>query len=250
MGGKENSSYAERVDAFCDSFEQGKERIFNENLHNTAPCKAVPCDIVKEIFKARDALLHSSEDAADDYEFYKKSFDEYEEKGSSAPNYVLGGCYEFLKDYSELTEWIDVEVYSTGYYLADEGKYQGICKLLNGADVVVFHVACEEQPSELYQVLYFDGSELRVFTPFSGNAVNVVTMTALGDEGYTKFDKLAGDLYSKVYPDGLPDVNDYEFAEATKLGYLSFLGYTEDDFESGLFPDKALVDKEIEMVLS
>ncbi len=116
--------------------------------------------------------------------------------------------------------------------------------------MIVFQVVCDEQPSELYQVLYFDGTELRVFTPFSGNAVNAVTMTALGDEDCTLLEKLEGDLYSKVYPNGLPEVAESNFAEAARLGYLQFLGYTEKEFQTGIRSDKKLVDKEIETVLS
>ncbi len=224
----------------------------NENLQNIVPRKAVPCDIVKELFKVRDTLLDSADrNTIKVYEVaYEKFFEEYEERGSATANDVLGSCYDFIKYYSKSEKGIDVVIDSSDYRLAEEGKYQGICKLPNGAEVIVFQVVCDEQPSELYQVLYFDGTELRVFTPFSGNAVNAVTMTALGDEDCTLLEKLEGDLYSKVYPNGLPEVAESNFAEAARLGYLQFLGYTEKEFQTGIRSDKKLVDKEIETVLS
>ncbi len=64
----------------------------NENLQNIVPRKAVPCDIVKELFKVRDTLLDSADrNTIKVYEVaYEKFFEEYEERGSATANDVWG----------------------------------------------------------------------------------------------------------------------------------------------------------------
>jgi len=146
---------------------------------------------------------------------------------------------------------MDVRVYSAGYYLAEKGRYQGICKLPNGADIVVFDVPCEENSNSICQVLYFDGTDLRIFTPFAGNAVNVAFMTALGDEYYSWIEKFEGKLFDKVYPNGLPASDDENFHEKATEGYGHFLGMSEEGKDSWYVTlDWNAMDDEIERVLS
>jgi hypothetical protein len=65
--------------------------------------------------------------------------------------------------------------------------------LQNGANVILFYYEGEESPSNMVSALYFDGSELKFFTPYEGNGVNVDYQSAIGDEDYTNLDEPEGD---------------------------------------------------------
>lgn len=223
--------------------------MLNKGFTNTNTKKAVPCDLISEIFKLRDVVLEKDEYNAKLYsEYYEEYFQNYKDD-----DYSLGSCIGFLEE-SEFGIERDINIYSTEYYLSSNGKYQGICKLPNGADIIVFHAYCEEQPSNMCKVLYFDGEKLRIFTPYEGNAVNVVFKTCLLDEGNGNKYNINKEYLNQIYPNGLNldyEIEDYDdYLEAVWEGYAKFLGMDIDDFVNGSFTlDWDAICNEIEKVL-
>lgn len=223
--------------------------MLNKGLTNINGKKAVPCDLIFEIFKLRDIILEKDEYTAKLYpKYYEKYFLNYEND-----NYSLGSCVRFLED-SEFGIKKDISIYSEEYYFNSNGKYQGICKLPNGADIIVFYASCEEQPSGMCKVLYFDGEKLRIFTPFEGNAVNVALGTCLLDEGIGNKKKVNEKYLNHIYPNGLNldyEIDNYDdFLEDAWNGYAKFLGMDYDNFLDGKFIlDWDAICNEIEKVL-
>lgn len=223
--------------------------MLNKGFTNTNGKKAVPCNLISEIFKLRDIILEKDEYNANlYYEYYENYFLNYKDD-----DYSLGSCICFLEE-SEFGIKKDIAIYSGEYYLSSKGKYQGICKLPNGADIIVFHAYCEEQPSNMCKVLYFDGEKLRIFTPYEGNAVNVALGTCLLDEGIGNKDNINEEYFNQIYPNGLNmnyDIEDYDdYLDAAWEGYAKFLGMDIDDFTNGSFTlDWDAICNEIEKVL-
>lgn len=222
--------------------------MLNKGLTNTRGNKAVPCDLISEIFKLRDIVLKKDEYQAKSYpEYYEEYFQNYKDD-----DYSLGSCIRFLEE-SEFGIKEDIAIYSSEYYFSSNGKYQGICKLPNGADIIVFHAYCEEQPSNMCKVLYFDGEKLRIFTPYEGNAVNVALGTCLLDEGIGNKNNINEEYFNQIYPNGLNnyDIEDYDdYLDAAWEGYAKFLGMDIDDFTDGSFTlDWDAICNEIEKVL-
>lgn len=205
--------------------------MYNKGYTNTTEFKAVPCNIVEEIFRARDTILACDDDTKKDYEgMFKESFEDWKSDLRS-----LGDCFCFLTDYQSKkckVVDIDINIYSIDYYQSRKGKYCGLCKLPNGADIIVFDVSGEESGFSMCQVVYFDGNMLRTFTPYQGNAVNMITKTCLGDEEYMdKHIVVNDDLYKIVYPDGL-DFNSYDYANKAFSKYCVFTGLVESENEA------------------
>ena len=236
--------------------------VLNKGFTNTVAKKAVPCDLVAELFKLRDYLLEHDEDYADMYDIYEDDFENWNQD-----DYQLGNCViSMIQDNGIVA---DTSIYSSEYYLNTNGKYQGICKLPNGADIIVFDCCCEEQPSGMYTVLYFDGEKLRLFTPYEGNAVNIALNTCLLDEEYVVKPKINNEYVSQIYPNGLnldwvnvkwSNLKDEEFdayydmceqaKEDARKGYAEFLGMKFSDFKDGNFDlDVDAICNEIENVL-
>ena len=204
--------------------------MFNKGLHNKTEFKAVPCNLVKKIFKIRDEILSDCDDyTLEDYnDMYKSYFESIDTNANS-----LGMCFSFILNYSYDLVKTDVQIYTCEYGLNNKGKYQGVCKLHNGAEIIVFNVAGEESGYNMLQVVYFDGEFLRTFTPFEGNFVNVLTMTCLGDEVYCKLDEFDNDLYKEVLGDKVVSIKDDDFEEQMYEGYCRFQGF-DCDYNSSL----------------
>ena len=218
--------------------------MINIGEHNTVAKKAVSCNIKAEIFKLRDKAL-TEKYASDSYEYYKKYFDNYNDED-------IGKCVNFLCDcYSKFTP--DIYIYTDERYLCEEGTLQGITKLPNGANIVVFKVYNEEHDFTMCQVLYYDGEELKLFTPYEGNAVNIITSTCIGDEHCaldTEIDK-AHPLANLIYPDGINEDIITDDEEAAKNKYMMYFGISEEDADDdNLELDWDAIDKEIISALS
>lgn len=210
--------------------------MFNKGYVNSIEFKAVPCNIVEKIFEARDKILScADEDTKEDYEdMFEESFNDWKSE-----SYALGECFAFLVDYQ--TEGckvvdVDINIYSTEYYLSTQGKYIGLCKLPNGADIIVFHVYGEESGFTMCQVVYYDGTMLRTFTPYQGNAVNIATKTCLGDETYTSKNIVNDDFFKKVYPSGV-DFKEYGFSDELFEKYCVFTGLVESEDDADELKD-------------
>lgn len=206
-------------------------KLLNKGYTNTTEFKAVPCNIVEKIFEARDKILFNCEDyVKEDYEeLYKECFEEW-----SSEDYALGECVSFLKEFSnENCKVIDVDIYiyTSEHYLATKGKYRGLCKLPNGADILVLDVYGEETGINMCQVVYYDGTMLRTFTPYQGNAVNIATKTCLGDEAYTTKDAIDSELFKKIYPSEV-DFSDYDNWNEMLARYYVFTGLVESEDEA------------------
>lgn len=221
--------------------------LINKGEHNTVIRKAVPCDLKAEIFKARDETL-KDEYAKKLYDMYQRYFDEYNKE-----TYSIGGCINFICDCNDNFK-PDVYIYTGERYLCNKGTLQGITKLPNGADIIVFQVCAEESGISICQVLYYDGEKLRLFTPYEGNAVNVITKTCLGDEEYAKEEDFdySHPLVSIVYPDGLSeDLIAEDYDEEAKCRYMMHYGISKEDAErDNIALDWEAINKEILDVLN
>jgi len=233
----------------------------NKRFTNTQRQKAMPCDIVQEILKARNAILTemSIEDSKLYYDgLYREHFIavdsnivKYEvNKPVENEDCDLGSCVSFLMQHGNLKS--DVEIHSTKYYLNQEGRYKGVCDFRNKnndvCQIVVFCVRAEELDISIIQVLYFDGEKLCLFTPYKGNSVNVVFKTCIGDERYSNAyfelrksvkenngkhsidEFLDTGLIEMIYSDGLPeDEESDEYFEKMAYGYAKFLGLSKPE---------------------
>lgn len=226
--------------------------LLNKGLTNSVEKKAVPCDLIAEILKLKDTLLQTDETFAEEYEqYYEDDFENCDQE-----DYILGDCIQALT-YSDTGIKDNVAVYSGELYFNHKGKYQGKCKLPNGADIIVLEICCEEEPTSMCKVLYFDGEKLKLFTPYEGNAVNVALRTCLLDEEYMHENNVDEKYLKQIYPDGLDldwkdkDFEDYElFRDTARRGYAKFLGIDMDDFENGDFKlNWDAICNEIETVL-
>ena len=89
------------------------------------------------------------------------------------------------------------------------------------------------------QVVYYDGTMLRTFTPYKGNAVNIATKTCLGDETYTSKNIVNDDFFKKVYPSGV-DFNEYDFSDELFEKYCVFTGLVESEDDADGFKDRRI----------
>lgn len=246
--------------------------ILNKGFHNTVTKKAVPCNLIQKLIDAKDELIQNLD--AFDYEYYeddaKEDFDALE--SGNYESYTIGSCIIELLNMEGHEDYIerDVEVYTTEMYSDKpqkdsmyDSKYIGIEKLPNGADIIGFQTCCEEKPTYLLQYLYYDGEKLRIFTPYEGNAVDIVTRTALQDEYYKQNADENSPLCPILFPDGV-DVDlyskvtftengkEYELAQGDYIvyNYMKYFGANiqpDDYFDPEV--DASCIDAEIESVL-
>lgn len=229
--------------------------MINEGMKNTAKGKAVPCNLIEEILKMRNKILEvMPKYCMSQYEsIYKRSFDEIEKNGTSENVDALGDCIAFLLNYSNhlpnKEDWLeeDVRIYSSEYYVSEDEKYNGLCKLPNGADILPLMICGEETGVYMYSIVYFDGNKLQMFTPYCGNTVNVLFKTAIGDESNSYLDSSDFDeeLVKQMFPDGLRGRNEFEsqmaYEDYIMSASLSYYGYETTEgiltFENELFKE-------------
>lgn len=245
--------------------------IINKGFHNTTTKKAVPCDLIKALVDAKNEILKIT--STRDYRYYKNNYVENFEKlenGDYDKDYGIGSCVLCLLNMEGHEKYIDsdVIVYTDEMYTNNRcpSKYNGVTKLTNGADVIGFHVYCEEAESTLFQFLYYDGEKLRIFTPYEGNAVNIITRTALGDETCRDADDYDDTctLCSVIFPNGtdvdlyeditLTDANGEEYEleqrDCIVYNYLNYFGADvkpNESYKADLNTD--CIDAEVESVL-
>ena len=229
--------------------------IMNTGLTNVGVKKAVPCNLIEEILKFRDILVAKSKSNATDYEkWYEKHFCnfDYDDTYYEFDKECICQCIPYFLNCDDGSLKTDVQIYSCEKHINKEGKYQGLCKLPNGAEILVFEALGEEEPTRMCMVLYFDGEQLRFFTPYEGNAVNVVTQTCLLDETFCQVDFTQHPLYNSIYPKGLKRTfDDEKFVDNARKGYAKFLGIKYSDLCNGKFElDWDAICNEIETVLS
>lgn len=202
--------------------------LINDGLHNSVLKKAISCDLKEKIYEAKDNAIKDPKVKMYYDSFYAEYFDEWNEE-----EYSIGKCIEFLANYNHNDFIQDVQVYSTERYLENPGDYDGISNLQSGAEVIILHICAEEHAFEMIQVVYFDGEKLHTFTPFEGNAVNVIAKTCLGNEAYaidTDVD-YSHPLVSVVYPMGLTYkvLTDEEHIDEHFVNYLTHFGVSRKD---------------------
>lgn len=221
--------------------------MINKNEHNTVVRKAVPCDLKAEIFKLRDKILENKE-THKNYEYYREYFENY-----NKTEYSIGACIEFIFWHSDLLEF-DIYIRGCERALSYAGrKLQGITKLPNGADIIIFQVYSEEHWIGMCQVLYYDGTQLRLFTPYEGNAVNIITTTCIGDEWHACDSTInkTHPLAAKIYPRGISAEIVEEDIDAAKNQYLRYYGISKEDAEDDCVDlDWDAIEKEIISTLS
>ena len=162
----------------------------------------------------------------------------------------MGRCIYFL-EISELES--DVKINSSVAEFSNYGKYQGYCKLPNGADIIVLKDYNKVKTCCMIRVLYFDGKQLKIFTPYEGNTVNIALNTCFFNENILKKDNINQNYLKQIYPNGL-DLNqklNLNFENEVNMGYAKFLGMDYDDYMSKKFHlNYDTICKEIEDVLS
>lgn len=165
--------------------------MLNKGKHNTVEKKAVVCNIIKELIKRVDELVANCDnDTLEEFEFVK---DEYNNvKSGEYRDYEVGSLLNFLGNYEDKLS-NDVYIYTCEYYKPDEevSRYSGLVTLPNGAQVYVMSVYQEEHSGNMCKVLYFDGDQLRLFTPYEGNYVDIDWKVCLCDETWV-IDRIMG----------------------------------------------------------
>lgn len=249
--------------------------VMNKGYHNTVVKKAVSCNLIEKIIEAKNNLLSNLSTNNEEYynQYSKKYFDMLEI--GNIEETTIGNCVLFLLSHDDDENYIerDINIYTSEMYCDaacyDELKYVGITKLPNNVDIIGFTVFSEECSFHIFQILYFNGEKLQIFTPYEGNAVNIITKTALGNESYCYFDKINKEsaLYSIIFPNGIDDngyfEEDFDFYDEDEeeeyclekqddviYRYLSHFGATvkiTDDFNYTLVPKN--INAEVENVL-
>lgn len=141
--------------------------------------------------------------------------------------------------------WI-VESFKDDIPLYSNNIADAFLERINGIEVIIFRALGAYSCIEVFKVLYFDGEELRIFTPFEGNAVNIITKTVLGYEYLHKneLNYKAKALMNKIYGENIKiDIlNRSEFIER----YIKYFNPNESYNEfSAIRKNKKAVIKEI-----
>jgi hypothetical protein len=149
-------------------------KLLNEGKHHVIEGKAVKCDLKAELRKLYDKILDSDD-------------------GSYISDYDIEEIVDFTNDNSALKGFIGEALdiclkQDIAQYIDTSTMDIEFLTLGNGADVILYTVNGEESFSRMASVIYYNGEELAVYTPYEGNGVHIGLDTALGDEDFTPYE--------------------------------------------------------------
>lgn len=216
--------------------------VINKGYHNVAK-KSVPCNLIRKIIESKNKLLPKLKHP--DLVYYEECKKEYFEnlQNGDIEKDTIGECIGFLLscDYDEEYIHEDVYIYASSRLTdacsyEDRLEYIGLTTLPNGAEAIGLITMSEECNFHIFQLLYFDGEKLQLFTPYEGNAINIVTKTALGNEMYCNFSIMDRNvvLYSIIFPNGIKNHDDL-FMDASYYDAEENEEYTISVYDEVLF---------------
>lgn len=158
--------------------------MINEGFKNDTQVTMMNCDFLAKFLELKNYALKNSEMARDfwdegDREAYESIGDDTIKK--------IEKLFDFLYTSCIIKDDVPVDAGRVNFGVADAeffGLPMGFCNdtLETGISSIGFVVESSETYVSVYKLCYFDGKKFKIFTPYLGNPVNVITCTALGDE--------------------------------------------------------------------
>jgi hypothetical protein len=155
-----------------------KPAFINQGLHNTSDKLAVKCDLKQELRRLYDKAVSDEPDLYDEIDIDKALNCDtlVEDENEDLESLIQQLCFnEYIPSDVEM-EFVNTMLFST--------------KVLdNGAEIILFSMygeMCENELSisQIASAIYFDGEQLRLFTPYEGNGVNTKYKVVLGGERF------------------------------------------------------------------
>lgn len=167
--------------------------MLNDIFKHSCKLHMEDCDFLAELTRIKDKLVETNEEAAELWEEcfepemeytheskdadIKRLFDLVYTMGGIEGEIQVDGCEFHFEDSAYRAVNPEEEIKDTSLPL-------GYCEdtLGTGKPSIGFMLCSCESYVQTYHLCYFDGEKFRLFTPYLGNPVNVITKTALGDE--------------------------------------------------------------------
>ena len=169
--------------------------MMNSGYKNPNDFAPVECDLMDKLIVIKEDVLSRDIKAN---EVWNKRYAHFYAlaKNSMMENRVVEALASFLYQVGAIKDDVYISYYNMEFLETDPdvSNFEQALKAgeipfgfskynkISHTPLIGFTVTSNYSEVRLFKVMYYDGSSVRIFTPYSGNPVNVVTGTALGDE--------------------------------------------------------------------
>lgn len=166
--------------------------MLNKGFRNENKVELKDCDFLYNLLLVKDIVVRVSEDA-------KGVWDTIMEcdwpDANDIKKIIL--TFDFLYLYNAIEDDVITDGLSASYTDSKDKRHNdnipmGFCKDTFGTGLpsIGFEVRSDDTMVTVYKLCYFDGEKFKIFTPYEGNCVNIITHTAIGDELVLEDDEL------------------------------------------------------------